>query len=80
MKLTQYYRKMQVMPTMRRAARRYIVLKKLYKQLKNQYLDIDETKLINTSINSAKLVEKELKSFEKKISEFIKEIGKKKGE
>jgi hypothetical protein len=56
------------------------VLKKLDKQLRNQYLDIDETKLINTSINSAKLVEKELKSFEKKISEFIKEIGKKKGE
>jgi ribosomal protein S13 len=68
------------MPTMRKSARRYIVLKKLDKQLRNQYLDIDETKLINQSINSAKLVEKDLKVFEKKISEFIKEIGKTKGE
>ena len=80
MKLVQHYRKMQIMPTMRKSARRYIVLKKLDKQLRNQYLDIDETKLINQSINSAKLVEKDLKVFEKKISEFIKEIGKTKGE
>ena len=80
MKLIQYYRKMQTMPTMRRAARRYITLRKLDRQLRNQYLDVNVDALLDASMVSAGLVEKELKAFEKKISEFIKEIQKTKGE
>ena len=80
MKLIQYYRKMQVMQTIRKTARKYIVIRKLDRQLKNRFLDIDEDKMIKSSIASADLVEKELNIFEKRISEFLKEIGKNKGE
>ena len=68
------------MQTIRKTARKYIVIRDLDRQLKNQFLDVDEDKMIKDSTASAELVEKELNIFEKRISEFIKEIGKTKGE
>ena len=80
MKLIQYYRKMQVMPTLRKVARKYIIMRELDRQLKKQLLDVDEDELIKQSLNSVELTDKELSVFEKRISELIKEIEKTKGE
>ena len=62
------------MPSMRRIARKYIILRKLDEQLKNEYLDVDMDSLLSKSLNSVNLLEKELKTFEKRLSEFIKKI------
>ena len=74
MKSVEVYRKTQVMPTMRRIARKYIILRKLDEQLKNEYLDVDMGDMLSKSLNSVNLVEKDLKAFEKRLREFIKGI------